>query len=233
MTVDESLSNINPKNDYIAIWFKGGTGGKFLSTWLTNAKLMDTSFNMAAHGGCNDGYRELEHDFERPTLFAKHIEYVRTVRPKVETISPYFYTTGCWYPNSLADEVNKLIFIRYDLSDIDLIFQFYLSKNKGSVQTISDSELIHIYQAIKRMYVRVISKNTFPSNVFPIEFKDLVFSPPESLIHNLSEITGLKAENFNKEILTEWRERSLQGARNAESSLSDFYDRNPNIRDLT
>ena len=114
--------NINPKTDYIAKAFKGGSGGKFLTAWLTNAKV-DSRFELTSEGASGPCELEFKVDFEQPRPSMIHKNKIRTSIPPHISHSPYFYPTSITKSSELADEVYRIIQITYDSDDVDLIFR--------------------------------------------------------------------------------------------------------------
>jgi hypothetical protein len=229
MTTDV-LTEFNPKTDLIAIRFNGGTGGKFLSAWLTNAKLKFTKFNLLDNGSSKYAEREIEIDFERPANVEQHIEHVQTLKPKQITFSPYFYTTTTIQPSSLANYVSKLILLTYTNEDIDLIFRMYCNKNNNLGNQELTIESTDTLQKLNKImyglkYSRyLISLVTIKENMMCLSFRDLMFGDIETLITTLSEFTGIESNNFDVPTLVEWREKSLIGADSMTSQLKAFYE---------
>lgn len=219
---------IDPKKDYIAIAFKGGTGGKFLCSWLTKAKLKNTKVNFTPEGSAGFSEFELKHDFEKPSLLDIHIKKLHNNLPEVETFSPYFLTTTVLLPEKFADEVYKLILITYDLDDVDLIFKFYCAKNFIFKQDVSFKEMSDMYRNILNSYYKYLQVGN-KENITKVSFKDLLFANPTDLVNKLATVTGLSQQDFNIELLQKWRTKSLEGAEIATEQLKDFYERNSYI----
>lgn len=220
-----TLDIIDPKRDYIAIAFKGGSGGKFLSAWLTNAKLINSHFKLTLEGSANPSEFEINHDFEQPKPIEFHKTYAQTVKPNKDTSAPYFYTTSTINPNELSDEVYKMIQITFDEDDVDLIFRLYCAKNYALVNA---TPLHQLYLEIYNSQIR-ISNIPKKQNIMFLSFKELMFGDVEPLINKLAEFTGLDPLKFERKLLDEWRSKSLEAADAIKPDLKEFYERNTYI----
>ena len=102
----------------------------------------------------------------------------------------------------------------------------FVTKNK--VEENSDKPLYEYYLEIFNQQIQ-INNLQYSDNMFSVSFKELMFGDYDELVTKLENITSIPASKLNKELLEEWRTKSLSTAEAVLPTLKEFYERNTYI----
>jgi hypothetical protein len=197
----ERQININMKRlDIIPIAFAGGTGGRFLSTFLYNAKEHIDSMTLTTYGSAifcdHDRY---PHPGPQENVTAHLVAINKLpVTPKTKYIPCHIYNI-----HLLIAFYDKVITIVHDDNDIPAILTIFRHKWGHDEQQLAD------YLYVSGMYDQSRIHSLDSPQVLNICWKDLMWQSPELFIENLSKFTHIPVTDFYKEQLCFWRSKTL------------------------
>ncbi len=224
----------NP-NDVIPVRYFGATGGQFLTSWLTQAKLGKTKdLPLSKHGNSHDGFREyqfieraLEHPKEQYNLRimdGHRIEYWWR-KEKITTVTPYFIASEVADLPSLLAQYPRVVNITFDLDDIEAMARIWIAKWAVD-ENRSARLLMGNYDEVKNNAAYIWEKRCEytqnahqyfdtanpDSRALSISWKQLYQGTDDTdLIQRLSDYTGVAKENFQTKDLVRWRTLSQTG----------------------
>lgn len=194
-------------NQFVAVRYRAGTGGKFLTSWLTCAKLHRTDLNFTQFGDSRNLYFDAEVIFDSP---GSDFRFIKTfVAPTIlrNTKPPYFYYTNYIDVKDLITKVYKVINISYSVEDIPDVHTIFFCKNRIENEDqiprgMADRVNVSLHKTIK-------DYEYYPDpNLLDVPFKELFRGEISILKSKLSDFTQIPIENFSDNMILTWRERT-------------------------
>lgn len=199
-----------PNEDIIPITYMGGTGGNFLCHFIVSAKRnIHDIIELSTHGNSHDNSLKDILVLGRgiPSPDDEKLSYVFSQQP-INFEKPWYTALHILSIDTINDNFKRSIRITYDLDDInDVTLAFY------GKWYVDGGKLIRKYclTSIKYTFVYYSSKfvkiKNMP-NVLFISWKELFKGNIDDLITKLSIFTDIDAENFSKESLIHWRNKT-------------------------
>ncbi len=205
--------------DIIPITYFGGTGGYFLCYFIVGAKKnrydpLPLSKYGNAHRGVIDlpeGSLELSKIIDKPEL--DKIKMVLELPRTDDAIKPYYYPVHIFDLALISKYFAKAITIKFDTDDINELSCVYLGKwyIDSSTSYTESSDLLQTKLIIKSWFDKQLreypNKKSF-QNILYVSWKELFKGNIDDLITKLSTFTDIDAENFSKESLIHWRNKT-------------------------
>jgi hypothetical protein len=216
--------------DIIPIRYISGTGGQFLSNFITAAKNNNKhNIALSVHGNAHQNNLS---DFIIPknSAFgpcAQHdplnIDAMLKLTGKEGSVPVYYPAMHLMNIELLLNTFDKVISIVYDIediSDIALIFygKFYLDEPQSN-NNISFSHR-YVTTKITLKYSHRFFKEYESDNVLNVSWKELFHLDTNILVRKISAFTRIPEENFNISNLLEWREATSQCLDKVSSTLN-------------
>ena len=211
----------------IPIRYMSGTGGQFLSNFITAAKNKNNDLvYLSEHG--NAHFNNLL-DFKLPddSIFGpRHDDYLKidallNLQANEGAIPAYYPAMHLMNIDILLNTFDKIISIYYvddDVNDIALAFygKYYVD------QEYSSSVTAHEYVSIKLITTSALTifKPYNDSNVLNISWKEMLHNDTNTLIDKISSFTSIPKDNFNIDNLLRWRETTIHCLDNISSLLN-------------
>jgi hypothetical protein len=198
--------------DIIPITFHGGTGGNFLCHLIVSAKINNQKvIKLSKHGNAHNGMQDLlppSVGLFRPD--EEKINFLLSQIPDTSIIKPYYVVTHIGNINMLNKTFKKSIRIIYDQDDIGEIVAAYYGKwamdvNSSTLDFSSFSPKISLWLL---RYLPNFRKMSDMPNVLFISWKELFKLDMDELIAKISTFTSINAENFSKDSIVHWREKT-------------------------
>jgi hypothetical protein len=219
--------------DIIPIRYMSGTGGQFLSNFITAAKnknnyLMDLSKHGNAHST-----NLLDFSFSETVDFAPQaddsfkISSILSLIKQDDSIPAYYPAMHIRDIGLLLDIFNKTISIWYepdDVNDIAIVFygKYYMDQEYCSNITT------HKYVTIKlTTHQRLSTFNQYDSSsVLNLSWKEMLYKDPNNMINKISSFTSIPKDNFNVANLLKWRETTMQCLSTISRTLNTIQETN-------
>ena len=222
------------KPDFLPVRFMGGTGGNFLVSWLTQAKLKSSEdFQFSLHGNCHTQLREYrlhERPFRAEYPLRNQLEGIDeiafTTQP-ITTPPPYFVCSECVDLHNLISRYPRVISITYDLKDSDqlawiLLGKWGLDENEsarrfGDIVELKDARDTITKWIDWRRYYRqhhhLFDSNQFTptDNSIAVTWQELFELDPMLIKYKLSKFTGFAPVDFPTKNILAWRAATLKG----------------------
>jgi hypothetical protein len=215
----------------IPVTFFGGTGGNFLSSFLSHALAKDYSLMSINESGNMHSNRD---SYTNVGLFIDttgHINLRKILRDRDKDKELRFPSTHIADP-SLALKYFKKVIKTYFTDDqyLEIMGVFYLKNNyflKEPVDFSASEERDILLRFINR---RIEEKKEFTRlcencpdlepNLLNVSWSEMVYEDPNNLIEKLGVFTGIPVENFNIINLLEWRRLTIEASERAKRILS-------------
>lgn len=205
-----------PTEDIIPITFMGGTGGNFLCHFIVSAKRnIKTVLELSEHGNAHQNC--LKDTFAPPFGHDipdnKKINFILTSPAQIVTEKPYYTSAHLVDINLINANFKRSVRITYELDDIDEISVLYYGK--FFVDTRDTMNVINM----KSSYIKYAKMGTIlqqpkfttienMSNVLFVSWKELFNGNIEELINKISIFTEIDTNNFSRESLMHWRNKT-------------------------
>ncbi len=225
------------KDTVIPIRFFGGTGGHFVTCWLTQAKLGRTNdIQLSNYGNSHDGYREFLlverslYGFGTYSGGLRSIEghrfthFFKNYIPKILPDPPYFVASEAEDLSALIDLYPKTVAITYEQEDASILSKILIAKwgieeNKlarydyGNLWAIKQNAYAKI--RVKTHYFEIHHKLFDPTTIDPralnLPWRDLFSAPALDIVDKLSSYTDIPKDNFQIKDLMRWRAATQKG----------------------
>jgi len=211
----------------IPIRYMSGTGGQFLSNFITAAKnnnkkeIILSSYGNAHENNLID-FVTSDHSTFAPQESDHHkITSILNIKGKEGSTPIYYPAMHLLDISSLIDIFDKVISITYDnddISDIALIFhgKFYIDE----LQYVNLTS--HDYVTIKITLNKACSlfKRYDSNNVLNVSWKELFHLDESIIVDKISSFISIPKENFNISNLLKWRKATLQCLDKVSSTLN-------------
>lgn len=208
-----------PSENFIAVRYYPGTGGRFLAAWLVAAKLnvptdLTNCDNADASVGLQDVEQEIPHQFDNK-FHEEHLSRLLSDYPLRP--SPYFILDHSQNTDFTLKYVAKAININYDIAQAETIANIYINNifkswlsttTFNGDQTIIDSNREKVLIGAERCWYKFRPKDD-SDKLCNIHFNLLLNGDTDELIAKLSAFTRISPANFDKEQLSQWRTRIL------------------------
>lgn len=207
----------------IPIEYLAGSGGTFLSKFLTYAKLnrkelMEFSFNGNAHLVPYDDITadHILHSYSKQQLL--------NLRATGNSYAPYFLPVHYHSNLSIDDTVlglfDRVIRITYDKSNIDdlvytFIGKYHIDERNTNIPTLRAKRVILSNTA--KFFLDRFNTN----NNLDISWNDMLYNDIDGLLNKLSDYTNIDKYQFCVENLYNWRIKTLACIENVKYSIGD------------
>jgi len=215
MTIDKDTL---PTEDIIPITFVGGTGGNFLCHFIVSAKSnIQDNIQLSRYGNAHDN--GLKDCFSPPygLRFADgyKIDFILSAEPHEGSKKPYYTASHIVKMDLINNNFKRSIRIVYDLDDddineISIVFfakYFIDSYNPSNPISMKPQNLSKVKKGIT-LWQPYFSKLENMPNILFISWKELYKGNIEELITKLSIFTEIDPNNFSRESLMHWRNKT-------------------------
>jgi len=205
--------------DIIPIRYMSGTGGQFLSNFITAAK-NNNKYNiyLSVHGNAHQNNLS---DFNIPKESAfgprfqndtLNINSMLNLIGKEGSVPVYYPAMHLMNIEILLNIFDKVISIIYDIEDISDIALIYYGKFHIDEQPNTNISFSHKYVTTKitLKYSSRFFKEYESANVLNVSWKELFHLDTNILVEKISAFTSIPKENFNISNLLEWRKATSQ-----------------------
>jgi hypothetical protein len=192
-----------------------GSGGNFLSRFITFAKLNSTDIlKLSKHGNAHAGYVELPRSILGPSDNDNlKIEQMLNAIPKGNVLPIYYVPAYILDIKLCMNFFEKVIRITYKKDDIEDITYSYLGKYQlDFAHKDKSTNVFNLYMhtlIFISKYVKDFSILEENANILYISWKELVYYDPDILINKLHNFIQIPKENFNLENLYNWRKATI------------------------
>lgn len=192
-----------------------GSGGAFLSKFITHAKLnLKDNLKLSKHGNAHSGYAELPRSILGPSdNDTLKIEQLLNTRPADWSLPIYYVPAHICDLKLCMAFFEKTIRIFFEKNDIEEITYCYVGKrlideNQKDERSNMFNLKMHSLMFITKHFsdFSIIEEN---SNILNISWKELVHYDPNILINKLHGFTNIPLEKFNLENLHNWRKATI------------------------
>lgn len=201
-----------PTEDIIPITFMGGTGGNFLCHFIVSAKrniqdIIELSEHGNAHENCLKEAPGPSFGVNQPDI--KKINFILTQPLYSEIEKPYYTSAHITDINLVTTNFKRSIRITYELNDTEEISAVYYGK--FYIDTINSNfktqQIEYINISSIRWQTKFTKLENIP-NVLFVSWKELFRGNIEELITKISIFTEIDANNFSRESLMHWRNKT-------------------------
>ena len=198
--------------DVIPITYMGGTGGVFLCHFLVSAKrnvqdIIELSEHGNAHTNCLTDIVAPMHGVRKPDIIK--IDYLidQIQQVKNQNIEKPYYTFAHLTDINLINlHFKKSIRITYERDDIDEITNVFYGKY--CYDWVKKVEPKQLYKTGLVFNLNKFTKVENMPNILFISWKEYLRGNIDDLIYKLSIFTDINVENFSKESLIHWRNKT-------------------------
>jgi hypothetical protein len=217
--------------DIIPITYMGGTGGNILTQFLIKAKNLDFSdILLSEHGNAHRNRQEVDiSTFCKMGVIWSDMDKITNIMNATRfgnTFAPYFIPVHLVNTAIFKNYFNKIIRITYTEDDIlDLAYIYFM---KYHIDIYGSDEMLPILigdddRDIKATYSYKLFLpyfKHFPSdeNILYVAWEEIYKDDIDKLINRLSEFTNIPKINFNKNMISNWRQITT-------ASLTEIKDR--------
>jgi len=207
---------MNQKNsEIVPVTYLGGTGGNFLSWFISLAQRNDnTIMQFSEHGNAHASPYACHGDNNRQA-----VDDNIKIHDLLEQ-GPRRFPNTVWYPNvhlknlSLAaNQFERAIRITLDEDDCDTLISIMTGKVRLdlNILKLEDIDKNHFNRKQTLLdWLPMYQVEPF-DNVLFVPFKDMMYNSADVLVNKLAEFTSIPAEHFNKSNLLAWRMKTSDG----------------------
>ena len=203
-----------PTEDIIPITFMSGSGGNFLCHFIASAKRnIQDIIELSKYGNAHDhGSKDIAGPPYGVTM-PDHvkIDYILNNANLTKVEKPYYTSAHLVDIDLINSAFKKSIRITYDPDDIPEIsaayygkFRVDVRKTKLSINHPANLEVTLLQSKFNEKFKKI---ENMP-NVLFVSWKELFKENIDDLITKLSIFTDINAENFSKESLIHWRNKT-------------------------
>jgi len=204
-----------PNEDIIPITYMAGTGGNFLCHFIISAKRnIKTVIKLSEHGNAHQhNLRDISgHPAGIPDPDIEKINFILSGLLRDTAEKPYYTPSHITDINLINDNFKRSIRITYDLDDIsEIATVFYGKFVVDTYDPIKHNFMKQTPRTIKHGAISWKSKFTKIENmpnVLFISWKELFKGNVEELISKISIFTEIDTNNFSRESLIHWRNKT-------------------------
>lgn len=216
-------------NDIIPIRYMSGTGGQFLSNFITAAKNKNFEHIVLSEHGNAHTNNLLDFLFNEKIGFSPQeddsikIKSLLSITKHDKSNPPYYPAMHIRDIGILTEMFTKNISIWYednDVNDIAIAFygKYYMDQEQSSIITVHD------YVTIKLTIQQRLSvfKEHASNSVLNLSWKEMLHNDPSHMINKISSFTAIPKENFNIDNLLKWRHATIHCLQNISSLLNNL-----------
>jgi hypothetical protein len=199
-----------PRQDYISVRYYAGSGGTFLTSWLTSAKNDNPQYvSLTDVSSANPDFLEIPAIVPHNFRSEQHKQFLSTVVPgNYEAVPPYFIQDQSKSVDESLECVQRVINISYDIDDVDDITWCIYKKSFMKQQNVDlldvESILEQLTETTGACWIKFRAK-TDTERVCYIKWKELLSGDSVELSNKLAEFTGISGSKFDLSLLAEWR----------------------------
>jgi hypothetical protein len=186
-----------------------GSGGNFLCHFIVSAKrnikdVIKLSEHGNAHSFC---FKDIPGPVQGLSTFdLSKIKYIFSQSPIIGLIKPYYTSAHLIDINTINSYFSRSIRITYEVDDIpDIATVFY---GKFIVDGGKTKRTIENISAEPYRWINNFSFKENMPNVLFVSWKELFKGNIEEFISKLSIFTGINKDNFSRESLIHWRNKT-------------------------
>ena len=207
----------------IPITYLGGTGARFLTYFLTCAKLNRFEEpTLSEHGSAHFGlFKEIGTSpwgiEERTSL--EHIKWIQH-KPISEYSEPVFVTAHILDLELALEHFDKVIRLTYDEDDMDEINHVFLGKfalDDFKIKKTPNEFLIFRMPTYIRLHEHFKRKPELEPRVLFLSWKEMYHLDLDIIITKMHEFTGIPKANFNLDAFNHWRKVTREGVEHVKS----------------
>jgi hypothetical protein len=207
--------------DVIPINYMGGSGGHFLSSWITYAKYNFSEYRLSENSNAHDNLKECEWEnpdqgmyfinmtWEEQLKFLQSLQIVPQWNKMLggKLNKPYFFPVHSKYQKYLVEAFNKVITITYEEKDIEDIAKVYAVKRGIDLlnQNASFTRSLYKQQKLALLDHIQIYQNHDVVNCLYISWEKLINLPYDDLADKISNFLDIKNLYFSIDFLENWR----------------------------
>ena len=206
---------MSPTEDIVPITYMSGTGGNFLCHFIVSAKRnIKTIIELSEHGNAHHkALKDISGPPYGPRLSDQNkIDFMMTKLEQKINHPTNFFTQRPFYTCTHIVDIDlintyfkKSVRITYDQDDIkEIAVVFY---GKWGIDEGNSNWLTHNVYYIKAYQSKFTELKNMP-NVLFISWKELFRGNIEELITKISIFTDINHDNFSRESLIHWRNKT-------------------------
>lgn len=194
----------------VPIVYNLGSGGHFLTAFLTAAKLNNPNIVQLSRFGNAHKSDLIIHIPKAPTddISVYVAKVVTKLSNNLTTHSAYIQMHHDNYISTITPFFKKVILITYNQEDIEDLAAIFAAKfGLDSANIGFDEKLKREYRGTKELLIDYFDfyQTICEDNVFCVSWKELYHNDPILLIEKLSKYTEYNSNQFPLEKLMEWR----------------------------
>lgn len=215
-------------SEIIPITYIAGSGGTFLSNFITYAKLNNKNLmTFSTNGNAHSCTLDITTDNKLHSYSTDQLDYLLS-KGKGTSDPPYYipihYSDKLILDDLVTDKFNKLIRITYTQSDINDIVCAFLGKYHIDERGMTAPIIRSKFSIITSTYNFFLERfKISDSKVLDISWNHLLYNDIDILVNELSNFTTIPKDNFNLENLLNWRSKTLQGIENVKYIIGDSH----------
>lgn len=213
-------------SEIIPITYIAGSGGTFLSNFITYAKLNNKSLmKFSTNGNAHSCTLDITIDNKLHSYSVDQLDYLLS-RGKGISDMPYYipihYFDKLILDDQVTDKFDKLIRITYTESNINDILCAFIGKyhmdERGMTLPIIKSK-VNILTSTYKFFIERFKISDL--KVLDVSWNHLLYNDIDILLTELSEYTTIPKDNFCIENLLEWRNKTHQCIKNVKYIIGD------------
>jgi len=221
-----------PTDDIIPITYIGGTGGNFLCHFIVSAKRNVKNIKLSEHGNAHQGnFKDIYGPNVGPNVSDQYkIDFIMSQLEQINqkdipgmTVikKPYYTSSELIELDLINSHFKKSIRIIYDNDDHNELCSVYYGKwfiddrkqipLEGGFNFEGELNQLNLKKIFETTYINfslLFSKRENMPNVLFISWKEIFKGNVEELITKISIFTHINMEQFSKEILIQWRNKT-------------------------
>lgn len=200
--------------DIVPVTYMSGTGGAFLSRFITFAKVNSKdTLKLSKHGNAHNGDIELPRSsLGPPSDDMIKIEHLLNSKPHDNALPIYYVPVHIVDLKLCMNFFERAIRITYKKDDIDEIAICYVGKYHIDATQKNESTVFNLNlhsQMLLLKFANQFSTVEENSNILNISWRELLHYDPNILLNKLHNFTQIPIENFNLENLQNWRKATI------------------------
>ena len=204
---------MNLTTDIILITYIGGTGGHFLSYFLSKARDNDfEKVTLSENGNAHHNKMDIGIPYTFVDPDKLKFEYIVNYNIPPSIKKPYFCHG---HIKDVEQCISKFKTIRITYDSDDILDLSYTHLTKNNIDMFNMDRSLWDEQIVNRKFflhgnIRYF-KNKSEQNLLPIRWKELYYGDTKILMKKLSDFTDIPVSNFNISNLYQWREKTRLG----------------------
>jgi hypothetical protein len=205
-----------PTEDIIPITYIGGSGGNFLCHFIVSAKRnIHDIIELSTHGNSHKNSLKdilfLNRGLADPD--DEKLSYVFSQQP-TSFEKPWYTAFHIQSLDTINNNFKRSIRVTYDLDDVNDVALAFCGKwfiddnNRNTTIKMSDSAHLHFTKKNLNEMNKFFCEIENMPNVLFVSWKELFKKNIEEFISKLSIFTGIDKNNFSRESLMHWRDKT-------------------------